>query len=88
VDFGMAPFLFKTSTQRANPDPERDPVGGTVRYMAPELLSEECEGEMLNVKTDIYALAITLWQVRSRRFLPVRRELNMGAVFCPEDAVP
>jgi serine/threonine protein kinase len=74
VDFGMSTFLFKTSTQLANPDPKPGSVGGTVRYMAPELLSEECDGDALNFMTDIYALSITLWQVRSHGVISRTRD--------------
>jgi serine/threonine protein kinase len=60
TDFGMATVLYNSSTQSASAT--GNPFGGTVRYMAPELLLGS-EGTKLNVQTDIYALAITLWEV-------------------------
>jgi serine/threonine protein kinase len=38
----------------------RGSVGGTVRYMAPELHNDDSK---LTVPSDVYALAITLWEV-------------------------
>jgi serine/threonine protein kinase len=58
----MATVLCNTSSQLASATGE--PVGGTIRFMAPELLDPGSEGTKLTVQSDIYALAITLWEVR------------------------
>jgi hypothetical protein len=47
--------------------------------MAPELL----EGQTHNVRTDIYALAITLWQVRSRELILCQTRIEYTGSFFP-----
>jgi serine/threonine protein kinase len=61
----MAAVLFNSSTQATTLT--GDGVAGTVRYMAPELhaaFAPGFDGPTLSVATDVYALAITLWEVR------------------------
>jgi serine/threonine protein kinase len=62
----MTTVLLNFSTQSTTIS--GDDVGGTLRYMAPELYAvsdltpPECP--KLTVQSDIYALAMTLWEVR------------------------
>jgi serine/threonine protein kinase len=66
VDFGLTTVLLNSTTQVTTIS--SDGVGGTLRYMAPELhlVSDPAfETPKLNVLTDIYALSITLWEVCS-----------------------
>jgi serine/threonine protein kinase len=65
ADFGMVTVLFNSSTQATTVTGEG--VGGTMRYMAPELHAASAagsDGPTLSVTSDVYALAMTLWEVR------------------------
>jgi serine/threonine protein kinase len=55
----MTTVLLNSSTQAITAT--GGSVGGTLRYMAPELHNDNPK---LTVLSDIYALAITLWEVR------------------------
>jgi serine/threonine protein kinase len=64
ADFGMATVLFNSPTLATTDT--GDGVGGTMRFMAPELHAESTPdscGPKLGIPTDIYALAMTIWEV-------------------------
>jgi len=57
IDFGIARAGFQRS--------ERGVLKGKVRYMSPE----QCRGEPLDPRTDIYSLGIVLWETLTGRNL-------------------
>jgi serine/threonine protein kinase len=62
ADFGLATVLYDSTT---TPTPLAGGHCGTVRWMAPELCDED-DGRgssRPSVLSDIYALAITIWEV-------------------------
>lgn len=62
-DFGLAKIKIKTqSTMTTN-----DKKVGTVRWMAPELFSDKPK---YSFKSDIYSLAIVMWEIASRNTVP------------------
>jgi serine/threonine protein kinase len=64
TDFGVATVLYNSST--AATTMTGSGVGGTVRWMAPELHEvrpEDGQCARPSVGSDVYALAITLWEV-------------------------
>jgi serine/threonine protein kinase len=71
ADSGLATVLFNASSQLTSAIGES--VGGTIRFMAPELLSE---GTNFTVMSDIYALSITIWEVRPHIFTTVTHNLS------------
>jgi serine/threonine protein kinase len=64
ADFGLASIIYNTPTAAST---ITDVVGGTVRYMSPELhqacLDVACTSRP-TIQSDVYAFAITLWEVR------------------------
>jgi serine/threonine protein kinase len=65
ADFGLVTILSTFSTQATTV--AVDGVKGTTPFMAPELLAVPdpgSDGPRPSVSSDIYALAVTLWQVR------------------------
>lgn len=64
-DFGLSHFVRKTLSESAEQD---DPLftggGGTVAYMAPELLRS---GDRIGTfKSDVYSVGIILWEIASQ----------------------
>ncbi|MBU0553652.1 serine/threonine protein kinase [Myxococcota bacterium] len=57
VDFGVAAMLDAEEADRAKP------LLGTLRYMAPE----QCVGEPVDGRTDLYALGVILYEAATRR---------------------
>jgi hypothetical protein len=68
----MSTILYITPSQLA--EACNIPAGGTIGFMAPELFSPWLKRTGLNVQSDIYALTITLWQVRSRFVISSTRD--------------
>jgi serine/threonine protein kinase len=65
TNFGLAKVLYITATAATT---LAGGASGTVRWMAPEFWELD-DGRGLNqvtVRSDIYALAITIWEVRPR----------------------
>jgi serine/threonine protein kinase len=64
TDFGLATVLHNPST--AGTMTGGSGVRGTVRWMAPELLQARIDevSAQPSVYSDVYALSITLWEVR------------------------
>jgi serine/threonine protein kinase len=62
-DFGLTKVLYNTTTAATT---LAGSASGTVRWMAPELLQiDNGSGcSQVTVRSDIYALAITIWEVR------------------------
>jgi serine/threonine protein kinase len=66
ADFGLTTILYNSPTAATT---MVGSAGGTVRWMAPELHDED-DGHgstRPSVRSDIYALAITFWEVRAPR---------------------
>jgi hypothetical protein len=63
ADFGLAKVLYSTTTAATT---LAGGPSGTVRWMAPELweLDDGRGFNQVTVRSDIYALAITIWEVR------------------------
>jgi serine/threonine protein kinase len=63
ADFGLATVLYNSPTAATT---MKGSNGGTVRWMAPELYKED-DGHGTSwpsARSDVYALAITIWEVR------------------------
>jgi serine/threonine protein kinase len=63
ADFGLTKVLYNTTTAATT---LAGSTSGTVRWMAPELLQMDNGSgcSQVTVRSDIYALAITIWEVR------------------------
>jgi serine/threonine protein kinase len=89
TDFGLAVFLNSTTTATTSS------FGGSTLWMAPELLYPERYMEELGSasngqptkQSDMYALAITIWEVRSPRSF-ARMELDQSLDFQWRASVP
>jgi serine/threonine protein kinase len=65
TDFGVATVLHNSST--TGNTKTGSGVGGTVRWMAPELHQldfDDQDNAKPSAASDVYALSITLWEVR------------------------
>jgi serine/threonine-protein kinase len=56
VDFGIAKLMFLEESQRS--DSKRDKIVGSPLYMSPE----QCRGENLDVRSDIYSLGCVMYK--------------------------
>jgi serine/threonine protein kinase len=69
ADFGLTVILYDSPTAATT---VAGGVGGTVRWMAPEMHEfDDGHGSARpSVRSDVYALAITLWEARALRSRP------------------
>jgi serine/threonine protein kinase len=58
VDFGLTSVLYNTAAEATT---RTGYAGGTIPWMSPELH----RGQPHSFQSDVYALAITLWEVKS-----------------------
>lgn len=65
TDFGLTTLVYTTGV--FNSMTSSRGAQGTIRYMAPELLSG-ADSTSATVLSDIYSLAVVIWQVSHRRY--------------------
>lgn len=65
LDFGLAKFTeqYTSSGTRAHPVTESGMILGTVEYLSPE----QCAGQPIDARSDIYALGVILYQMLAGR---------------------
>jgi len=81
ADFGLAAIIEETSSVEG---PSSQKAGGTIRWMAPEILDPERFGYIKRARrklpsksTDIYALGMTILEVRVSPPLPLLLSPNL-----------
>ncbi|KAG6867613.1 hypothetical protein C0993_000511, partial [Termitomyces sp. T159_Od127] len=74
ADFGLSQIQDQVSSSMHITRTSTDRVGGTVRWMAPELLM----GKTLNKPADIYSFALLAWEFFTNGAVPFKSIVNMA----------
>ncbi|KAG6896645.1 hypothetical protein C0992_006943, partial [Termitomyces sp. T32_za158] len=74
ADFGLSQIQDQVSSSMHITRTSTDRVGGTVRWMAPELLM----GKTLNKPADIYSFALLAWEFFTDGAVPFKSIVNMA----------
>ncbi|KAG5723175.1 putative serine/threonine-protein kinase drkD [Termitomyces sp. T112] len=74
ADFGLSQIQDQVSSSMHITRTSTDRVGGTVRWMAPELLM----GKTINKPADIYSFALLAWEFYTNGAVPFKAIVNMA----------